>query len=131
MKQCYKTDLEEKEGEIKLQKINNVERIANKILNNKFQEKCIEKGALKEIKHWLEPLPDNSLPNIKIRKTFLELLYNMKYVTKGDLLNSQVGKIVNFYAKNHRENNEIRKYARNLIGKWKSMIIREEHMDYE
>lgn len=103
--------------------------MATKIIRKETQESLIKLGILSELKLWLEPLPDNSLPNQKIKRAILDVLSTMK-VTKSDLLNSGIGKIVHFYSKNPKEALEIRKKAATLIKKWKGMIIREETADF-
>lgn len=106
-------------------KIDNIEDICSKIIKKGTQEAFLKLGILKELKLWLEPLPDNSLPNQKIKRAILDLLIHLR-VTKMDLLNSGVGKIVHFYSKNSREAMDIRKMSINIMKAWKSMIIREE-----
>ncbi|OQS53998.1 IWS1 [Ecytonucleospora hepatopenaei] len=127
MKSCYEKDLNKSKDNYEVQKIKHINEICNKLLNTKYQEKCLFHGCLDQIKIWLEPLPDRSLPNVVIKKNLLEVLSHMKNITRSDLLNSQVGKIVNFYSKNPRENMEIRRMAKNCVSKWKNMIIMEEN----
>lgn len=126
MKSYYNTDLElNKQNKPSLQKIENIEDICSKIMKKESQEIFIRMGILSELKTWLEPLPDNSLPNPKIKKYLLDLLYSMK-ITKSDLMNCGIGKIVHFYSKNTKESLDVRKMATRVIKKWKHRIIREE-----
>ena len=126
MKKCYSDDLNRDKNNFELQKLKHLNEITNKLLNANYQEKCLYHGCLEEIKIWLEPLPDNSLPNTAIKKSLLETLYMMENITRSDLINSQIGKIVHFYSKNPRESMEIRRVAKQCITKWKGMIIAEE-----
>lgn len=96
-----------------------------KLINRKYQSALMESGVLAAIRAWLEPLPDRSLPNIKIRRSMLEALMHMK-VDAWHLESSQVGKIVNFYSLNPREDKDIRKLARALVQKWTKLVLSEE-----
>lgn len=126
MKDCYRKDTQANlERKPALCKIDNVEVICSKIVKKEAQEAFIKLGVLKEIKFWLEPLQDCSLPSPKVKKCLLDLLFNMK-IHRIDLENSGIGKIVHFYSKNAKESKEVRRMAYNLVKKWKAMIIREE-----
>lgn len=96
-----------------------------KLINRKYRTALIENGVLAAIRAWLEPLPDRSLPNIKIKRSMLEALMHMK-VDAWHLESSQVGKIVNFYSLNPREDKDIRKLARALVQKWTKLVLSEE-----
>ncbi len=113
------------EGKPATIKIDNVEDISRKVLRKDVDEACIKMGILKEVKLWLEPLKDGSLPNPKVKKVLLQMLENLK-VRKNDLLNSGIGKIVYFYYRNKHELKDIRKEARNIVKKWKNAIMKEE-----
>lgn len=126
MKDIYRRDNKaNKEGMPATLKIEAVDDIYHQLMRKDVQEACMKLGALHEVRTWLEPLPDNSLPNQKIKKVLLELLYCVR-TTKSDLLSSGVGKIVHFYSKNRHESKDIRKMAINIMNKWKAMIIKEE-----
>ncbi|ORD93884.1 IWS1 [Enterospora canceri] len=126
MKESYNKDLNRPKELYKLEKLDNMDEITRQVLNTDLQEYCIENGVLNQIRIWLEPMPDKSLPNIAVKKKMLDLLFNMRYITKNNLLDSQVGKIVHFYARNAKEGIEVRRMAKNLMTKWKGMILHEE-----
>lgn len=129
MKDLYKKDINSlKQSKPSTQKIDAMDSLYDKIIKKEVQEACIKMGVLDELKIWLEPLPDNSLPNPKIKRAILDLLYNMK-LDKGDLLKSGIGKIVHFYSKNNRESKEIRVKAAGIIKKWKNLVLKEEIED--
>lgn len=126
MRELYKNDLQSnKQMKPATDKIQNIDQVVSKIIRKDMQEPLIEMGILKELKIWLEPLPDKTMPNIKIKRSILDLLSNLK-ITKNDLLNSGIGKIIHFYSKNSKEAIDIRKRATQLVKKWKSQILREE-----
>lgn len=126
MREIYRQDREALEaGRAGLLRLRAVDGIAHKILRKDTQEACVRMGVLGEVKHWLEPLPDSSLPSQKIKKALLETLCHVK-ATRYDLASSGVGKIVYFYSRNTAEAKDVRKLARDLVAKWKAMIIKEE-----
>lgn len=94
-----------------------------------MQETLLDIGILNEIKLWLEPLPDNSLPNTKIKTTMLEIL-NILPIKRNHLINSDgVGKIVNFYSKNSKESGDIRSLADALVKKWTYLFVMRDEED--
>lgn len=126
MKDMYRRDCQaSRENRPALLKIEGVDTIYQRVIKKETQEACIKLGVLGEIRVWLEPLPDNSLPNQKVKKVLLELLSNLR-ITKSDLLSSGVGRIVHFYSKNAKEAKDVRKMALDLLRKWKALVIREE-----
>lgn len=127
MKDFFKKDLQLNEQQKPAHyKIENVDRICSKIIRKDVQQVFVSLGILKELRTWLEPLPDNTLPNQKIKKAILDLLSYIK-VNKSDLINSGIGKIIHFYSKNSKEALEIRRIATSIMKKWKAKIIREEY----
>jgi transcription factor SPN1 len=129
MKEIRKKDIELNiEGKPSLTKLENIDSIYSKIIRKDTQDACIRLGVLTEIKTWLEPLPDKGLPNNKIKKILLDLLLHLQ-ISKSDLLESGIGKIVHFYSTNIREDRDIRGGARNLVRKWKELVISEDTMD--
>eukprot|EP00866_Antonospora_locustae_P000149 jgi/Antlo1/149/1814 len=108
-----------------IEKMALLDGLYGKLINRKYQSALMENGVLAAIRAWLEPLPDRSLPNIKIKKSMLEALMHMK-VDTWHLESSQVGKIVNFYSLNPREDKDIRKLARALVQKWTKLVLSEE-----
>ncbi|KAI5150879.1 transcription factor SPN1 [Enteropsectra breve] len=126
MREYYKVDLEaNRGGRPSTQKLDNIDELYSKIIKRETQDACVKIGILDEVKRWMEPLPDRTLPAQKIKKVLLTLLYHLR-VTKMDLLRSGVGKIVYFYSQNSREAKDVRKEANDVVNKWKSIIIREE-----
>lgn len=126
MRELYKKDIEaQNNNKPSTYKIDNAESIYFSVIKKEAQEACIKTGILNEIRVWLEPLPDKSLPNPKIKRVLLDLLSNLK-LNKNDLLKSGIGKIIHFYSKNSRESKEVRARASELIKKWKILVIRED-----
>ncbi|ADM11972.1 uncharacterized protein Eint_080360 [Encephalitozoon intestinalis ATCC 50506] len=109
-------------------KMESVEEISDILMNKGLQESLLDEGILNEIKGWLEPLPDKSMPNIKVKKRLLDVLKNMR-IHKEHLVTSGVGKIVYFYTINPKEAKEIKSMAKTLVQKWTSEIFKPENDD--
>ncbi|CAD26349.2 hypothetical protein [Encephalitozoon cuniculi GB-M1] len=116
------------EGRPATGKIENVEEISDILMSKALQESLLDEGILDEIKGWLEPLPDKSMPNIKIRKRLLDVLKTMK-IHKEHLVTSGVGKIVYFYSINPKESKEVRASAKALVQKWTNEVFKPEGGD--
>lgn len=114
-----------KEQRPAVEKVTLLDSFYGKLINRKYQDALMDSGVLAAIRMWLEPLPDRSLPNIKIRRCMLEALMHMK-VGVAHLEDSRVGEIVNFYSRSPREDKETRKLARALIQKWTKLVLLEE-----
>lgn len=126
MRESYKKDLDALiNKKPSTTKIDIIDSICFKVLKKEAQEACVKLGVLDEIRVWLEPLPDNSLPNPKIKRALLNLLKYLR-IERSDLSRSGIGKIVHFYSKNNRETKEIRSLAEELMKKWKRIVLREE-----
>ncbi|KAG5860465.1 hypothetical protein KMI_01g01000 [Encephalitozoon hellem] len=113
------------EGRPATGKIENVEEISGILMNKGLQESLLDEGILNEVRGWLEPLPDKSMPNIKVKKGLLDVLKSMR-IHKEHLIVSGVGKIVYFYSINPKESKEIRSMAKTLVQKWTNEVFKPE-----
>lgn len=57
-----------------VQKLKMLPDVINLLQKSDYHAAMIECGILGAIAEWLAPLPDRSLPNIKIREAFIEAL---------------------------------------------------------
>ncbi|KAM0671224.1 hypothetical protein CWI42_090400 [Ordospora colligata] len=118
-------NLNNSQGKPAIEKINNVAEISEILMNRAVQESLLDEGILEEVRGWLEPLPDRSMPNIRVKKNLLDVLRNMK-IHKEHLLHSGIGKIVYFYSINPKEEKEIRAMAKQLVQKWTQEVFNPE-----
>lgn len=109
-----------------LQRLKNLDELEKLLKSNALQKPLLENGILDVIKQYLEPLPDNTLPNIKIKKAMLEVLDYLPVKRKHILNSNGIGKIVNFYSKNVRESDDVRCLATNLVKKWTYFFVKDE-----
>lgn len=112
-----------REGRPAVEKMRHVDDVCNMLISRVYQECLLDEGILGEVKGWLEPLPDRSMPNVKVRKRLLDALKNMR-IHKEHLISSGVGKIVYFYSINYKETKEIRNMAKQLVQKWTTEAFR-------
>jgi transcription factor SPN1 len=113
-----------KKGLPATKKLEILDDVYEKLLHKKVHEELLEKGVLKYLKRWLEPLPDKSLPNNTIKKKVLRILSHFS-VEKEHLRKSGIGKIVAFYTKNPKEKPEIKSEAQQLLLKWIAVVTQE------
>jgi len=87
------------------------------------QDAFIDRGGLRTLKQWLEPLPDGSLPNFNIRRDLLSVLLKM-IVGSEHLRESGLGKVVMFLWKSPKETKENKAVAQELIQRWSRPIFK-------
>ncbi|WUR03083.1 transcription factor IWS1 [Vairimorpha necatrix] len=106
-------------------KLDKLDLFIKHLLNKDSQERLLNDNILEVVRKWLEPLPDFSLPNIKIKKGILEALRNI-YINKDLVLDSKIGVILHFYMINPKENKEIRNMAKEIVYNWLNKIMKED-----
>jgi transcription factor SPN1 len=84
------------------------EEIDRPIANENFLKAC---------KRWLDPLPDGSLPNLKIRESIIKNLFKLE-VDQTVLINSRIGQAIMLLSKHKLETRENKKLLSQLISKW-------------
>lgn len=112
-----------KKKEPALKRLKNLQIVTAALTNKQLQENLLDANILEEIKLWLEPLPDLSLPNFNIKKGMLDAL-DILPVKRSNLFDgSGIGVIVHWYSKNINENAEIRCLAQKIYKRWKYLVI--------
>lgn len=71
---CEEDRQNNKERKMALRKLEILPDVMDKLSKVNLREKLIQHGALSVIRKWLEPLPDKTIPNIKIREGMLKIL---------------------------------------------------------
>lgn len=94
----------------------------------KMHEYLMNGGILGVLKGWLEPMPDGSLPNTRVRGAVLSMLESLKINCgnedhKEQLKKSGVGRLVMFLSKLPDETAENRKLAQSLVESWSRPIL--------
>ncbi|KAI3653411.1 hypothetical protein MP228_001358 [Amoeboaphelidium protococcarum] len=97
--------------------------IVQDLLSKTFlYEQILDHEMLECLRIWLEPLPDGSLPNYKIKKSIFDILVKLP-VSTDQVRDSRIGRIVAFYAKNDKELVDIKKCAMDLIFTWSRPLV--------
>lgn len=104
----------------KLAMLPTVEAVLNK---SALHELILDNLLLMTLRRWLEPLPDRSLPAYSIQRTLLTALTKIP-ISKEQLAESGIGKIVIFYRNSPRVEQPIRKIADHLWVEWSRPILR-------
>jgi len=106
----------------KLRYLPNVERMLCKV---DYRAPLLNNGLLSVMKAWLDPMPDGSLPNLRVRQVLLAALDAFP-VDDGwtDLLRASngLGKIIHFLAR-HDDFEANKRLARKLMDKWSRPIF--------
>jgi transcription factor SPN1 len=94
----------------------------------KLHGELLDAGLLGVLKAWIEPMPDGTLPNSKIRSSVLNMLTRLPVDCsyedrKEQLKRSGMGRIVMFLSKLPDELPANRRTAQQLVEKWSRPIL--------
>jgi transcription factor SPN1 len=103
----------------KIQLLPRVDEILSKV---NLAEVILDNNLLAEVRQWLEPLPDASLPSYDIQKVLFSALLKLP-INTNHLRESGIGKILLFYQKSKRVEPKIKRIADKLISDWTRPII--------
>lgn len=103
----------------KVQLLPKVRSVLSKV---NLAEVILDNNLLAELRQWLEPLPDASLPSYEIQKTLFTALLKLP-INTNHLRESGIGKILLFYQKSKRVEPKIKRVADKLISDWTRPII--------
>jgi len=106
----------------KIKLLSEVEREL-KVKDRENTDSMLNNNILSVIREWLEPLPDKSLPNVKIREVLLEYLERQPQIDRDQLKNSGIGKAIMFLWKHPDETPKNKKVAQKIIEEWSRPIF--------
>jgi transcription factor SPN1 len=115
-------------GKPAINKLRMLGRVQEVLAMRKLHGELLDNGVLAVFKSWIEPMPDGTLPNSKIRSAVLTMLVRLpidcSYEDRRDQLKrSGLGRIVMFLSKVPDETPENRRMARELVEKWSRPIL--------
>ncbi|XP_050985931.1 protein IWS1 homolog isoform X1 [Labeo rohita] len=88
-----------------------------------LKETFIDSGVMTAIKEWISPLPDKSLPALKIREELLKILQELPSVSQETLKLSGIGRAVMYLYKHPKESRPNKDLALKLINEWSRPIF--------
>lgn len=111
-----------------LNKLRLLARVEEVLAMRKLHGELLDSGLLGVLKAWIEPMPDGTLPNSKIRSSVLNMLTRLPVDCsfedrKEQLKRSGLGRIIMFLSKLPDELPANRRVARELVDKWSRPIL--------
>ncbi|XP_052432516.1 protein IWS1 homolog isoform X2 [Carassius gibelio] len=88
-----------------------------------LKDTFIDSGVMMAIKEWISPLPDKSLPALKIREELLKILQELPSVSQETLKLSGIGRAVMYLYKHPKESRPNKDLALKLINEWSRPIF--------
>ncbi|XP_011074743.1 protein IWS1 homolog 1 [Sesamum indicum] len=116
-----------RQGKPAINKLKKLSLLTDVLSKQQLHQEFLDHGGLTLLKHWLEPLPDGSLPDINIRAAVLKILNDFPIDLqhsdrRGLLKRSGLGKVIMFLSMSAEETTANQKLAKELVDKWSQPV---------
>lgn len=115
-------------GKPAVHKLRMLSRVQDVLSKRKLHNDMLDSGLLGVLKAWIEPMPDGTLPNSRLRNSILGMLGSLPIDCsfedrREQLKRSGLGKVVMFLSKLPDETAENKRLAHGLVEKWSRPIL--------